>query len=71
MANQPIEVGLMRDGRLKEVTLQADSQSSEETDTEGALFGLAWQTSLSGMEFAAKTAPLPDYNFSFKFRQRR
>ena len=67
MANQPIEVGLMRDGRLKKVTLKTDSQSSEETDTEGALFGLAWQTSLSGMEFAAKTAPLPDYNFFSSF----
>ncbi len=63
MSNQPIEVGLMRDGSLQKVTLPLDSQSSVETDTEGALFGLAWQTSLSGMEFAAKTAPLPDYNF--------
>ena len=63
MSNQPIEVGLMRDGSLQKVTLPVDSQSSVETDTEGALFGLAWQTSLSGMEFAAKTAPLPDYNF--------
>lgn len=67
MVGQPIEVGLMRDGRLKEVTLAADSQSSEVPDTEGALFGLAWQTSLSGMEFAAKTAPLPDYNFFESF----
>ncbi len=63
MSSQPIEVGLMRDGSLQKVTLPVDSQSSVETDTEGALFGLAWQTSLSGMEFAAKTAPLPDYNF--------
>ena len=63
MSSQPIEVGLMRDGSLQKVTLSVDSQSSVETDTEGALFGLAWQTSLSGMEFAAKTAPLPDYNF--------
>ena len=67
MAGQPIKVGLMRDSRLKEVTLTADSQSSEEIHTEGALFGLAWQTSLSGMEFAAKTAPLPDYNFFSSF----
>ena len=67
LAGQPIEVGLMRDGSLKEVTLTADSQSSEEPDTGGALFGLAWQTSLSGMEFAAKTAPLPDYNFFTSF----
>ena len=66
MASQPIEVGLMRDGSLKKVTLAADSQSSV-ADTEGALFGLAWQTSLSGMEFAAKTAPLPNYNLFTAF----
>jgi regulator of sigma E protease len=63
MTSQPIEVGLMRDGSLKKVTLAAEIQGSEETDTEGALFGLAWQTTLSGMEFAAQTAPLPNYNF--------
>ena len=62
MTSQPIEVGLMRDGSLKKVTLAAEIQGSEETDTEGALFGLAWQTTLSGMEFAAQTAPLPNYN---------
>ena len=60
--SQPVEVGLMRDGSLKKVTLAADAQNPE-ANTEGALFGLAWQTSLSGMEFAAKTAPLPDYSF--------
>ena len=59
--SQPIEVGLMRDGSLRQVTLAADSESSE-ANVEGALFGLAWQTSLSGMEFAAKTAPLPNYS---------
>ena len=63
MTSQPIEVGLMRDGSLKKVTLAAEIQGLEETDTEGALFGLAWQTTLSGMEFAAQTAPLPNYNF--------
>ena len=62
MTSQPIEVGLMRDGSLKKVTLAAEIQGSEETDTEGALFGLAWQTTLSGMEFAAQTALLPNYN---------
>lgn len=60
-ANQPIEIGLIRDGNLKKVTLAAGSQNSE-VDAEGALFGLAWQTSLSGIEFAAKTAPLPNYD---------
>ena len=57
----PIEVGLMRDGSLQTVTLAAETHNSE-IDPDGALFGLAWQTSLSGMEFAAKTAPLPDYD---------
>ena len=66
MANQSIEIGLIRDGNLKKVTLTAESQSSE-VDAEGALFGLAWQTSLSGMEFAAKTAPLPNYNLFTSF----
>lgn len=59
---EPIEVGLVRDGSLKNVTLTAGLPNSE-TEPDGALFGLAWQTSLSGMEFGAKTAPLPDYNF--------
>lgn len=62
MANEPIEIDLMRDGNLKKVVLAAETQNSE-TPTEGALFGLAWQTSLSGIEFTAKTAPLPDYSF--------
>ena len=62
MTSQPVEVGLMRDGSLKKVTLAAEIQGSE-ADTEVALFGLAWQTTLSGMEFAAQTTPLPNYNF--------
>ena len=66
MANQPIEIGLIREGSLKKVTLAAENASSE-VDTEGALFGLAWQTSLSGMEFAAKTAPLPNYDLFTSF----
>lgn len=61
VADQPIKFGLMRDGTLKEVTLAADAQSPT-ADTGTARFGLAWQTLLSGMEFTAKTAPLPDYN---------
>ena len=59
--SQPIEIGLMRDGSLETVVLAAEHQSSA-VDAEGARFGLAWQTSLSGMEFAAKTAPLPNYD---------
>lgn len=59
--NESIEVGLMRNGNMEKVTLATEIQNPE-TAPDGALFGLAWQTSLSGMEFAAKTAPLPDYD---------
>lgn len=62
MAGEPIEIDVMREGSLKTVVLPAETQGSE-ADPEGVLFGLAWQTSLSGMEFGAKTAPLPDYTF--------
>ena len=64
--SQPVEIGLWREGSLKTVVLAADSQSSA-VDAEGARFGLAWQTSLSGMEFAAKTAPLPNYDLFTSF----
>ena len=57
LATQTIEVGVMQNGKLEEVTLVGES----ETEEGAPLFGLAWQTSLSGMDFAAKTAPLPDY----------
>ena len=68
MAGGPIEVDVVRDGSPEKVILAAETQSSE-TDTESALFGLAWQTSLSGMEFDAKTAPLPDYNLFTSFEK--
>lgn len=60
MANAPIEIGLIRDGYLREVTLTGGLQIS---DTDAPLFGLTWQTSLSGIQFSAKTPPLPEYNF--------
>ena len=62
MANEPIEIGLMRDGNLQKVILAAENQSPEETKTDGLFFGLAWQVSLSGIEFSEKAAPLPEYN---------
>ncbi|MDE0326460.1 MAG: RIP metalloprotease RseP [Candidatus Poribacteria bacterium] len=61
MANEPIEIGLMRDRNLQKVILAAENQSPE-TKTDGLLFGLAWQVSLSGIEFSEKAAPLPEYN---------
>ena len=60
-ADQPVEIGLMREGDLKQVTLSSETQSSE-VDPEAAMFGLMWQSTLSGMQLAPKTAPLPEYN---------
>ncbi len=59
-ANRPIEIGLIRDGNPKTVTLSNETESSE-TDSDAVLFGLMWQTTLSGMQLAPKTAPLPEY----------
>lgn len=59
MVNQPIEIGLIRDGNLREVTLAGEIKVS---DPDTPLFGLTWQTFLSGMQFSAKTPPLPEYN---------
>jgi regulator of sigma E protease len=59
MANEAIAIGFIRDGNLQEVTLAGEPQFS---DAEAPLFGLTWQTSLSGMQLAAETAPLPEYN---------
>ena len=61
MADQPIEIGLMREGNFKQVTLSDETESSG-TDPENIMFGLMWQTTLSGMQMAPKTAPLPEYN---------
>lgn len=60
MVNEPIEIGLIRDGYLREVTLAGGLQIS---DVDAPLFGLTWQTFLSGIQFSAKTPPLPEYNF--------
>lgn len=60
-ADQPLEIGLMRKGELKQVTLSSETQSSK-MDSEAAMFGLLWGTSLSGMQLVPKTAPLPEYN---------
>ena len=59
MANEPIVIGLIRDGNLREVTLAGGMHV---LDTDSPIFGLTWQTFLSGMQFAAKTPPLPEYN---------
>ena len=60
-ADQTVEIGLRRQGTLQHVTLSSETQSSE-VDPEAAMLGLRWRTSLSGMQFAPKTAPLPEYN---------
>lgn len=58
MAHEPIAIGFIRDGYLQEVTLAGEMLFS---DIDTPLFGLTWQTYLSGMQFAAKTPPLPEY----------
>lgn len=65
-ANQPIEIELMREGNLKQVTLSGEPESSE-TDPEHIMFGLAWETSLSGMQLDAKKPPLPEYSIFTAF----
>ncbi|RKU33775.1 RIP metalloprotease RseP [Candidatus Poribacteria bacterium] len=65
-ANQPIEIDLMRKGSLKQVTLSGETESSE-TDPKHIMFGLMWQTSLSGMQLASKKPPLPEYSISTAF----
>ena len=65
-ANQPIEIELMRKGNLKQVTLSGETESSE-TDPKHIMFGLMWQTSLSGMQFDSKKPPLPEYSIFTAF----
>ena len=60
-ANQPVEIELMRQGSLKQVALSGETESSE-TDPEHIMFGLMWQTSLSGMQLDSKKPPLPEYS---------
>ena len=59
--DQPVEIGLMQKGDLKQVTLSSETRSSEE-DPEAVMLALMWQFTLSGMELAPQTAPLPEYN---------
>ena len=60
-ANQPVEIELMRQGSLKQVALSGETESSE-ADPEHIMFGLMWQTSLSGMQLDSKKPPLPEYS---------
>ena len=59
MPQEPIVLNLIRDGNLIEVPLVDEFQVS---DPDAPPFGLAWQTALSGIQFAAKTPPLPEYD---------
>lgn len=65
-AKQPIEIELMRKGALKQVTLSGETKSSA-TDPEHIMFGLMWQTSLSGMQLTSKKPPLPEYSLLTAF----
>ena len=59
LKNEPIVLNLIRAGNLIEVTLTSESPM---TDSDAPPFGLAWQTALSGVQFMAKTPPLPEYD---------
>lgn len=67
--DKSLEFGLLRQGIKKTVTLphaqgrnlRTHIQTSEK-DGESPLYGLAWQTSLSGMQLASQTVQLPEYN---------
>ena len=65
-ANQPVDIELMRQGSLKQVALSGETESSE-TDPEHIMFGLMWQTSLSGMQLDSKKPPLPEYSIFTAF----
>ena len=67
-ANQPIEIELMRQGNLKHVTLSGETGSSE-ADSKHIMFGLMWQSSLSGMQLDAKKPPLPEYGIFAAFEK--
>ncbi|MCG9130502.1 RIP metalloprotease RseP [Candidatus Poribacteria bacterium] len=67
-ANQPIEIELMRQGSLEQVTLSGETESSE-TDPKHIMFGLIWQTSLSGLQLDAKEPPLPEYGIFAAFEK--
>ena len=60
MTNEPVVLNLIRDGNLIEVSLS--DNKFQVSDLDAPPFGLAWQTTLSGIQFAAKTPPLPEYN---------
>lgn len=59
MTNAPVALNLIRDGNLIEIPLTRESLAA---DPDAPPFGLAWQTTLSGMQFTAKTPPLPKYD---------
>ena len=60
-ADQPFEIGVMRDGNPHQVTLGGETQTSN-GDADAPLFGLMWEASFSGIQLAPKTEPLPEYN---------
>lgn len=60
-ADQPVEIGVMRDGNLQHLTLGGETQTAN-GDAAVPRFGLMWQASFSGIQLAPKTAPVPEYN---------
>ena len=68
MADQPIEIGLLRNETLTVATLAGETIHSG-TDPENVLFGLMWQSTPSGMQMTRKTLPLPEYNLFTGFKK--
>ena len=59
---QSVTLGIRRAGDTQTVTLTPTEAPAPDAPESNVPFGLAWQTAMSGMEFAPKTPPLPDYN---------
>ena len=66
--DQPVEIGVMRDGNPQQITLRGETQTSN-GDVDAPLFGLMWKASFSGMQLASQPVPLPDYNFFTGFEK--
>lgn len=74
ITDKPLEFSLLRQGVEKTVTLPQANVSglqtsltqppveTSEKNGEAPLYGLTWQTSLSGMQLAPQTVLLPEYN---------
>ena len=60
LTDEPIALGVIQRGVEKTVML-SEAEISE-IDHESTFYGLAWQTTLSGIRFGPPEVPLPEYN---------